>query len=330
MTDGGNADLGSVRDDLLATGVAHVRSFIDPADIAALASAVSGRLEALGWTRPGGLAPGTCPGFGDAAFSAGYAQIQRLEVFHRLACHPRLTGLMSALLGGPVFAHPNRQLRVTMPDPPGRVFHTRPHQDFPVFRVAADVLTAWVPLHDCDDERSSLRVLRGSHRDGYVRPADVGDSRGVYVDVAPDDPRWMRLSCRAGDVVVFHSFTIHAAGPNLTDLLRLSAVYRYQRRDDPLLAELMLPHGSPGVPGWPDLTSGWSSPHWVRVPADVTIVSDQTGRPSQDSLHRLSAPPSRLLGLSRAVGRTAAPARAAASGPPSREGSRVRVRGLRA
>ncbi len=296
MVDAPDGTLRTAREDLLATGMAHVRSIIGPAEIAVLASAVSRRLEALGWVRSGSLRPGRCPGFGDAEFADGYAEIQRLEVFHMLACHPRLTGLMSALLGGPVFAHPNRQLRVTLPDRPDRSFHTRPHQDFPVFRVAADVLTAWVPLHACDDERSSLRVLRGSHRSGYVRPADSGDSRGVYVDVPPDDPRWIKLSCEAGDAVVFHGFTIHAAGPNRTDLMRLSAVYRYQRRDDPLLAELLLPHGSPGVPGWPDLTAGWSSAHWVEVPADVTIVNDQAGRPSQQSLHELSAPPSRLLG----------------------------------
>jgi Phytanoyl-CoA dioxygenase (PhyH) len=298
MAEPRHADFGTVRNDLLASGMAHVRSFIDPADIAALADAVSGRLEGLGWVEPGGLRPGRCPGFGDPGFGAGYAEIQRLEVFHRLACHPRLAELMSALLEGPVFAHPNRQLRITLPDAPGRAFHTRPHQDFPVFRVAADVMTAWLPLHACDDERSSLRVLRGSHHEGYIRPADHGDRRGIYVDVAPDDPRWIRISCAVGDVVLFHGFTVHAAGPNRTDLLRLSAVYRYQRRDDPLRAELLLPHGSPDVPGWPELTSGWSSARWVEVPADVVIVDDQTGRPSQQALDQLAPPPSRLLGSS--------------------------------
>lgn len=294
--DARHADFSGVRHDLLATGMAHVRSFIDPADIAALAGAVSQTLEALGWARPASLQPGRCPGFGDVGFAAGYAQIQGLELFHRLACDPRLTGLMSALLGGPVFAHPNRQLRITLPDAPDRQFHTRPHQDFPVFRVAADVLTAWIPLHACDDQRSSLRILRGSHREGYIRPADFGDSRGVYVDVPPDDSRWVKLSCEPGDVIVFHGFTVHAAGPNRTNLLRLSAVYRYQRCDDPLLAGLQLPHGSPEVPGWPDLTSHWSSAEWVKVPAGVTIVNDQVGRPSQQALRELSAPPSRLLG----------------------------------
>jgi hypothetical protein len=203
---------------------------------------------------------------------------------------------MSDLLGGPVFAHPNRQLRITLPDGPERTFHTRPHQDFPVYRVAADVLTAWVPLHACDDERSALRVLRGSHRRGYIRPADLADGRGVYVDVAPDDPAWVKLSCEVGDVVIFHGFTVHAAGPNRTDLMRLSTVYRYQRCDDPLRAELLLPHGSPDVPAWPDLTTGWTSAKWIEVPAGVPIVDDDAGRPSQQALEELTAPKSRLLG----------------------------------
>jgi Phytanoyl-CoA dioxygenase (PhyH) len=289
-------DFSSIRHDLVTTGMAHVRSLIDPADVIGLADDVTETLRALGWARPGSLEPDRCPGFGDAEFAAGYTQIQRLEAFHRLAWHPRLTGMMSELLGAPVFAHPNRQVRITLPDGPDQSFHTRPHQDFPVYRVAVDVLTAWVPLHACDDQRSSLRVLRGSHRDGYIRPADSGDTRGVYVDVAPDDPRWTRLSCEVGDVVMFHGFTVHAAGPNRTNLLRLSTVYRYQRCDDPLRAELLLPHGSPEVPGWADLTAGWSSTRWVDVPASVPIVSGQGGRPSMRVLRELPVPSSRLLG----------------------------------
>ena len=85
MTDIGQADLDSVRHGLIDTGMAHQRSFIDRTEIVALADTVSRTLTDLGWVRPGSLRPDRCPGFGDTKFATGYAQIQRLEEFHKLA-----------------------------------------------------------------------------------------------------------------------------------------------------------------------------------------------------------------------------------------------------
>ena len=55
--------------------------------------------------------------------------------------------------------------------------------------------------------------------------ASVGSGAPVRPDEAQD---WASASYRPGDVLVFHSLTVHWAPPNRGERLRLSCDYRYQ------------------------------------------------------------------------------------------------------
>ena len=76
----------------------------------------------------------------------------------------------------------------------------------------------------------------------------------------PDEAQdWASASYRPGDVLVFHSLTVHWAPPNRGERLRLSCDYRYQLASDPVVEGSLLPHYWPTIPGWDVLTNGWST-----------------------------------------------------------------------
>jgi hypothetical protein len=217
-------------------------------------------LTEIGWPSDGP--------FTRASFATVYPAVQRIEAVHALGHEPRLAEIARTVLGGDVFCHPAKAVRLIAPGM--RAYATRAHQDFAALQVTPDVLTFWIALAPCDPARQGLRVLPGSHLLGEL-PVDpsLGGERALYVDVAADDPRWATMDYRPGDVVVFHSLTVHAGGPNHSDSPRLSVDVRYQRVTDPIRDEFTHPHGWPATPDWPELTGGWSTTDWVSIPDGV-------------------------------------------------------------
>jgi ectoine hydroxylase-related dioxygenase (phytanoyl-CoA dioxygenase family) len=56
------------------------------------------------------------------------------------------------------------------------------------------------------------------------------------------ESRWLGEEYRAGDVLVFGMHTLHAAGDNQTDAIRLSTDSRYQPADEPADERWIGPH----------------------------------------------------------------------------------------
>jgi hypothetical protein len=264
-----------------ADGCLFLRRLLSPPTVHRLADRVLDAIGTHGWL---GGPPRT---EGDEAWWPGYAAIQALEEFHALAFDPALLGVMRALSGDDVMAHPRKIARVTYPESE----HPTPaHQDFIHVQGTADTYTAWIPLRDCGAELGALRLARGSHRAGLRPVRSMDGVGGVGVDGDPATLDWLSAEYAVGDVVVFHSFTVHEAPPNRGDELRLSVDYRYQSRDDPIDAGSTLPHGYPAVPGWDELTRGWSTRRWIELPAPVEVT------PTRDPLGGLGAPVSRHVG----------------------------------
>lgn len=142
---------------------------------------------------------------------------------------------------------------------PGR--GTAPHGDS-VFmnRGTANLLTAWVPLGDVDLRLGGLMLLERSNqleefRRGYhTRDVDAycendeeaaelaKTGRWGWNGVVSPDPvqlradlglRWVTGEYRAGDVVTFPMYTLHASLDNTSDRVRLSCDLRYQRASEP-------------------------------------------------------------------------------------------------
>jgi hypothetical protein len=288
----------ALRSRLVQDGYLYLPGFLERAKVLQVQDKLRQALANAGWlTSSDGLrASRPDIGFTRESFSTVYPHVQQVEEFHSLAYDSKLWALTTGLLRGPIFCHPAKVARLAPPTAPGRGYFTRAHQDFVVQHVAADALTIWIPLTECDQERQGLRILPGSHHSGYL-PTDptLGGARPLYLKVDANDPRWATANYQLGDVVVFHSLAVHSGGPNHSDELRLSADVRHQRCDEPLRAEFAHPHGWPRTPDWPHLCAGWRSRRWIEVPPEVDLVPMPTGISYADFLHDLQAPPSRLL-----------------------------------
>ncbi|MBF9132214.1 phytanoyl-CoA dioxygenase family protein [Plantactinospora sp. S1510] len=291
----GDAD--AVRKHLVEDGYVYLPGFLDVDPIVRTQELIGKALVDVGWVTDPVTLTAARPdlAFTSDSFATVYPAVQRVEQFHRVALHPRILRLVSEVLDGEVFCHPARVLRVSPPSVASRMF-TRAHQDFVVLHVATDVLTAWIPFTPTTPDCQGLRLIPGSHLDGFL-PTDpaAGGARPLYLPVRPDDPRWATTDYQLGDVVLFHSLMVHAGGHNTSHSVRLSGDVRYQLTSEPMRAEFAHPHGWPRTPDWPELTADWADAGITEIPEEVELRPMPTDLPYGEYLRTLTAPPSALL-----------------------------------
>lgn len=215
----------------------------------------TGPLEAR--VRPGQEAVLECR---DAAWGRFYRLLYTERLLHAFNQHPRMLAATEALFGEPVLPHPRLIVRVMFPGT--ERFTTPPHQDYFYIRGTEQTWTAWIPLGDCPEELGGLAVARGSHRRGRlpVHRADGAGGHGVEVE---ENSEWVWSPMAAGDVLLFHSLTIHQARDNRTaDQLRLSCDFRYQPRSQPVHPGSLQPHM--GYLDWDCVYAGWAKRDRLR------------------------------------------------------------------
>jgi len=157
---------------------------------------------------------------------------------------------------------------------------TKPHGDS-VFmnRGTTNLFTSWTPLGDVSFDLGGLIVLEGSNRideisstygqrdvDTYCEngtdSAQPAGADGWWTGTLAEDPaelrqrwgrRWLTNEFRAGDLLVFSIYTLHASLDNHSDRIRLSADSRYQLASDPVderwIGDKPIGHGSAGKRG---------------------------------------------------------------------------------
>jgi len=115
-------------------------------------------------------------------------------------------------------------------------------------RGSANLHTCWIPFGDVPVEQGTLAICVGSHNLPSFEPL-----RRTYgrMDVDRDrtdgwfsrDPReivdkfggaWKTTNVRAGDIITFGMYTLHASTTNTTDRWRLSCDVRFQPASDPV------------------------------------------------------------------------------------------------
>lgn len=252
-------------------GYILIRRLLPPEDIAGLLNQITQIAYAANWLLPD-YAPrermadiSAACGDSDSSFKHVYEQIFNLESFHALAHHPALRQVMHLLVGPQLLIHPKPIGRVIFPNCERLVIQA--HQDHQAIAGDAETFTAWLPLHDCPVELGPLQILESSHHFG-LQPSDI--ATGVIPKETARGGDWVGGRINAGDALIFHSLTVHAASPNISNQLRISMDCRFQsyvRALNP--AELVFP-GSSTSRSWENTYANWKSDElkyfWKKIP----------------------------------------------------------------
>lgn len=142
---------------------------------------------------------------------------------------------------------------------PGR--GTYPHCDVVYMgRGTSDLYTSWTPLGDVSWAMGGLMILEGSHRIAAIQnrygQMDVdryytnrktaplyASGQKAWSGALSHNPvslqrryggRWLTNEFKAGDVLIFGMFTVHASLDNHSRQIRLSADSRYQLASEPV------------------------------------------------------------------------------------------------
>ncbi|MEM9603440.1 MAG: phytanoyl-CoA dioxygenase family protein [Pseudomonadota bacterium] len=159
----------------------------------------------------------------------------RDAVFRALARDPAIVSVLGQLLGGDgVFVSQNHH-NCVMTKMPGFSSETQWHQDIRYWRFdRPELISVWVALGDERVANGALRMIPGSHRTAFdpgrldaklFLRQDLAENRAL-IESAVD------CELAAGDVVLFHCRTFHAAGRNTTDAPKLACVFTYHGADN--------------------------------------------------------------------------------------------------
>jgi hypothetical protein len=277
-----------LQEELKTKGYVLIRGLLPQRGIHVLVDEVTRVLNAAGWLLPGSdpverfADAGAACGDPDPGFKRTYQEIFNLAAFHSLPHHPALKNAMKMIVGERLLIHPKPIGRVIFPNCDRLTVHA--HQDYRFMGGDPECFTAWIPLHDCPLDMGPLRILEASHRFGFQNHVD----ENLHVPEIPKDAAaggdWVGGEIQAGDVLIFHSLTVHAASPNVSNKLRISLDCRFQdygRAFNPANVAF----GGESGKSWEKTYSGWPSNdlkyYWKALPLNFN--------PSKSELEELSA-----------------------------------------
>jgi ectoine hydroxylase-related dioxygenase (phytanoyl-CoA dioxygenase family) len=233
-------------------GYLYLPGYLDREEVLAARRAITDRLAVAGWLdgrfpAHEAVAASTAEG---ATMAARARWCRDSAAVQRLLYAGRMIAFYTGLLGGPVRHFDYTWMRAVRPGQ-----GTAPHGDS-VFmnRGTTELYTAWTPLGDISYELGGLIVLEGSHRQQGVkqdygqRDVDTYCSNHADADqyasgekwwngVLNENPaalreqlggRWLTTAFKAGDLLTFGMYTLHASLDNQSDRVRLSTDSRYQ------------------------------------------------------------------------------------------------------
>ena len=143
--------------------------------------------------------------------------------------NPKILDLAESFVGSEILCNPIQHIRATLPHGNNLKGPTPWHQDAGVCWPETDsyfMLTVWVPIVDVTLDNGCLEVLPGSHKHGLRK--HVFSPHGLDIPLEERPPiKPKPLPVRAGDILVFHNYTMHHSLANKTDTVRWSFDLRY-------------------------------------------------------------------------------------------------------
>ncbi|GGG85941.1 phytanoyl-CoA dioxygenase family protein [Edaphobacter dinghuensis] len=266
----------TLQEEIDSRGYVLVRGLLPRDHVTQLLGKITQILSAAGWLLPGydplehiADLSAAC-GDPNPTFKQTYQNIFNLELFHALPHHPVLQQVMKMLVGNQLLIHPKPIGRLIFPHCKHLTVHA--HQDYRFMGGDTECFTVWIPLHDCPVDVGPLRVVEGSHHLGYMKHDDENlriPEIPTNADLGGD---WVGGQINAGDVLIFHSLTVHAASPNISNQLRISLDCRFQNYERILNPANLVFAGDSGK-SWEKTYAGWSSDalkyYWRRLPLEL-------------------------------------------------------------
>jgi len=260
----------NIREEMDLHGYVMIRNLLSSEDLNPLLRDITEVLRDAGWLNPNSNpiervanAVVACAD-GDPAYKITRDKVFSLQSFHALPHHVLLQKVMKLLVGEQLLIHPKSEARLIFPNFERGVIQA--HQDHTSVAGDEETFTAWIALHDCLPVQGPLRILDGSHRfglqptagqTGYIPP---GTERG-------ED--WTGGEINAGDVLFFHSLTVHEAIPNRSHRLRISLDCRFKSYKRTVNPGALVFTGS-GTRSWESTYANWTSDevkyYWTKLP----------------------------------------------------------------
>jgi len=277
----------SLQKELSSKGYALVRGLLPHPLVTNLLDDITTILSAAGWLLPGhdpleriANIDAAC-GDPDPSFKRTYRDVFGLESFHALPHNAALKRAMKMIVGEQILIHPKAIGRLIFPNCERLTVH--PHQDYRFMNGDPECYTVWIPLHDCPTDEGPLRILEGSHHFGFQNHEDANLHVPEIPAGAAMGDEWIGGQVNAGDVLIFHSLTVHAASPNRSDKLRISLDCRFQdsRR---AVNPANLAFGGDSGKSWESIYAGWRSNdlnyYWKALPLNL--------QPTKSEIEQLS------------------------------------------
>ena len=266
--------IASLRQEMDVHGYVMIRGLLPVEDLNPLLSGITAILRDAAWLRPDSIPMERIANVAaecadeDQAYKVVRDAIFSLQFFHALPHHCLLLRVMKLLVGEQLLIHPKSEIRVIFPNFARGIVHA--HQDHTAIAGDEESFTAWIPLHDCPVVQGPLRVLDGSHRFGPQPTAETG-----YISPGAEQGRnWVGGDINAGDVLLFHSLTVHEALPNRSSRFRISLDCRFQSYARVIDPGALVFAGS-GKRSWERTYARWASDeqelkyYWAKLPLQL-------------------------------------------------------------
>ena len=244
-SDGIKGDMKAMRRTLTEDGYLYLPGFFDREAVLRARSVILEYMDRHQALTPGTpVLEGVMPPGGKGVSMMGRREITHHQDVISIFESPELFGFFEKLFGGPALTYDYKWLRAV-----GIEQFTGCHYDVVYMgRGSRNVHTAWIPFGDIPVEQGTLAMCRGSHSlESFARLRETYGAMDVDRDHVEgwfsEDPAeigtkyggtWETSDFRAGDLMVFGLYLMHASTTNTTNRFRLSCDIRFQPAGEPV------------------------------------------------------------------------------------------------
>ncbi len=155
----------------------------------------------------------------------------RDAIFQQVAAHPEMITTLQALMDSDEILLSQNHHNCVMTKHPGYSSMTSWHQDIRYWRFdRPELVSTWLALGPENVSNGCLLVIPGSHRI-ELDPGRFDASLFLRTDLPENEPLLQSavpVELNKGDVLFFHSRTLHAAGQNQSTQIKRSLAFTYR------------------------------------------------------------------------------------------------------